>query len=105
MPMPPPLTEEQRRDALKKAAIARRQRADLKEQLRSGRTKFEDLLARTEDEIVGKMKVSSVLEALPGVGRVGARKVMERIRISETRRMQGLGRKQRADLLIEFSRD
>lgn len=104
MPLPPPLTEEQRRKALEKAAIARRKRAELKEQLKSGRITFRELLDRTGDEIVGKMKVSTVLESLPGVGRVRARKLMERLDISESRRMRGLGEKQRKNLLEEFAR-
>ena len=49
MPLPPPLTEEQRREALEKAAIARRRRADLKDQLKSGRTTLKELLGRTDD--------------------------------------------------------
>lgn len=104
MPLPPPLTEEQRREALQKAAIARRKRAELKEELKSGRTSLKDLLDRTADAIVGKMKVSSVLESLPGVGRVRARKIMERLDISESRRMRGLGTKQKENLLSEFAR-
>jgi hypothetical protein len=104
MPLPPPLTEEQRRRALEKAAEARRKRAELKEQLKSGRTSLKDLLERTGDEIVGKMKVSNVLESLPGVGRVRARKIMERLDISESRRMRGLGAKQKGNLLDEFAR-
>ena len=104
MPLPPPLTDEQRRKALEKAAAARRARAELKEQLKSGRTSLRDLLDRTADEIVGKMKVSTVLESLPGVGRVRARKIMERLDISESRRMRGLGAKQKENLLEEFSR-
>ena len=104
MPLPPPLTEDQRRQALEKAAIARRKRAELKEQLKSGRITFRELLDRTGDEIVGKMKVSTVLESLPGVGRVRARKLMERLDISESRRMRGLGEKQRKNLLEEFAR-
>ena len=102
MPLPPPLTEEQRREALEKAAIARRKRAELKEQLKSGRTTLRDLLGRTDDEIVGKMKVSTVLESLPGVGRVRAKKMMERLDISESRRMRGLGAKQKENLQAEF---
>jgi hypothetical protein len=98
------LTEEQRRQALQKAAIARRKRAELKEQLKSGRTSLKELLDRTADEVVGKMKVSTVLESLPGVGRVRARKIMERLDISESRRMRGLGTKQKENLLLEFSR-
>lgn len=104
MPLPPPLTEEQRREALQKAAIARRKRAELKEELKAGRTSLKDLLDRTADAIVGKMKVSSVLESLPGVGRVRARKIMERLDISESRRMRGLGAKQKENLLSEFAR-
>jgi hypothetical protein len=104
MPLPPPLTDEQRKQALEKAAIARRKRAELKEQLKSGRLTLSDLLGRTADEIVGKMKVSAVLESLPGVGRVRARKLMERLDISESRRMRGLGEKQKENLLNEFAR-
>lgn len=104
MPLPPPLSEEQRRQALEKAAIARRKRADLKEQLKRGNTNLKDLLERTDDEIVGKMKVSTVLESLPGVGRVRAKKIMERLDISESRRMRGLGAKQKGNLLQEFAR-
>ncbi|MDQ3985251.1 MAG: integration host factor [Actinomycetota bacterium] len=103
MPLPPPLTEEQRRVALQKAAEARRKRAELKEQLKSGRTTLRELLERN-DEVVGKMKVATVLESLPGVGRVRARKLMERLDISESRRMRGLGAKQKENLLQEFSR-
>ena len=101
MPLPPPLTQEQRRDALQKAAVARRQRAELKEQLKSGRTTLKELMER-KDEIVGKMKVSTVLESLPGVGRVRAKKLMEKLDISNTRRMRGLGQKQKENLLAEF---
>lgn len=103
MPLPPPLTEEQRRQALEKAAIARKKRAELKERLKSGTTTLGELIDRTGDEVVGKMKVSAVLESLPGVGRVRARKIMERLDISESRRMRGLGAKQKENLLTEFA--
>ena len=104
MPQPPALSREQRQEALAKAAEARRARAALKEQLKSGRTTLKELLARADDEVVGKMKVTSVLESLPGVGRVRARKLMEKLDISESRRMRGLGAKQRANLIVEFTR-
>ncbi|MEA2435030.1 MAG: hypothetical protein QOG54_2487 [Actinomycetota bacterium] len=104
MPLPPPLTEEQRRQALEKAAIARRKRAELKEQLKGGRITLSELLERSADEIVGKMKVSTVLESLPGVGRVRAQKIMERLQIKDSRRVRGLGEKQRKNLLDEFAR-
>lgn len=104
MPLPPPLSDDQRKEALEKAAEARRKRAEVKDQLKSGRTTLRDLLDRRNDDVVGKMKVSTVLESLPGVGRVRARKIMERLDISESRRMRGLGAKQKENLLSEFAR-
>lgn len=70
LPLPPPLSEEQRKAALEKAAEARRKRAVLKEELKTGTTSLVELLGRAGDEVVGKMKVSTVLESLPGVGKV-----------------------------------
>lgn len=98
----PPLTPEQRANALAKAAEARRARADLKARLKSSDTTLPDVLADNND-VVGKMKVSAVLEALPGVGKVRAQRIMERLEISPTRRVRGLGAKQRAALQQEFS--
>ena len=102
MPLPT-LTEEQRREALAKAAEARKKRAELKDQLKNGRLGLSDILDRTQDETVAKMKVSSVLESMPGVGKVRARKLMERLDISASRRVRGLGAKQKEALLAEFS--
>jgi len=100
MPQPPSLTPEQRQAALEKAARARRERAEIKDHLKSGRTTLKDLLDQAgSDEIVGKMKVLAVLESLPGTGKVKARRLMEQIGISEARRLQGLGAKQRVALL------
>jgi hypothetical protein len=103
MPLPT-LTEEQRRDALAKAAEARRKRAELKGQLKQEKMSLRDVLSRQGDDVVGKMKVSSVLESLPGVGKVRARRIMERLDISATRRIRGLGAKQKDALLTEFSK-
>jgi hypothetical protein len=101
MPLPT-LTPEQRQQALEKAAEARRKRAELKSQLKSGNTSLATVLAKDSDETVGKMKVSSVLESLPGVGKVRARKIMEKLDISASRRVRGLGSKQKDALLAEF---
>jgi hypothetical protein len=103
MPLPPQLTDEQRRAALAKAAEARRARAELKEKLKMGSLTLKELLDSAEgDDIVGKMKVIAVLESLPGVGKVKARRTMEEIGISESRRVRGLGDQQRASLLKAF---
>jgi hypothetical protein len=103
MPLPT-LTPEQRVQALAKAAEARKRRAELKGQLKSEKVSLREVLGRQGDEVVGKMKVSSVLESLPGVGKVRARRIMERLDISATRRVRGLGAKQKDALLTEFSK-
>ena len=102
MPLPV-LNEEQRRQALEKAAEARRKRAEVKGELKSGKRTLSDILNDQGGDTVGKMKVSTVLESLPGVGKVRARKIMERLDISTSRRVRGLGTKQRDALLTEFS--
>ncbi|MCX7621479.1 MAG: integration host factor [Acidimicrobiales bacterium] len=103
MPLPPQLSDEQRKAALAKAAEARRARAELKEKLKMGSLTLKELLDQAgEDEIIGKMKVLAVLESLPGVGKVKARRTMEEIGISETRRVRGLGEQQKAGLLNAF---
>jgi hypothetical protein len=103
MPLPV-LNEEQRRQALLKAAEARRKRAEVKAELKSGKRTLSDILADQGGDTVGKMKVSTVLESLPGVGKVRARKLMEKLDISASRRVRGLGAKQRGALLEEFSK-
>lgn len=103
MPLPPELTPEQRQAALDKAAAARRQRAELKEKLKMGSLTLKELFDQGErDEVVGKMKVLAVLESLPGVGKVRARRIMEEVDISEARRVRGLGDQQRKSLLKLF---
>ena len=104
MALPPTLSPEARQAALQKAAAARRQRAELKEKLKMGSLTFKELLDQAErDEVVAKMKVVTVLESLPGLGKVKARRLMEEIGISETRRVQGLGDKQRRSLFEKLA--
>jgi transposase len=99
----PPLTPEQRAAALTKATEARRERAEVKNRLKHSGTSLSDVLKEGEsNDVVGKMKVSALLEALPGVGKVRAKQIMERIGIAETRRVRGLGANQVAALEREF---
>ena len=92
------------RRALKKAAAARKKRAEVKGELKSGKRTLTDVLKTAGDDTVGKMKVSTVLESLPGVGKVRAQKIMEELDISATRRVRGLGAKQRELLLEKFGK-
>ena len=104
MPLPPSLSPEQRQAALEKASAARRQRAEVKDKLKMGSLTLRELLDQAgSDEVIGKMKVLAVLEALPGLGKVKARRLMEEVGISETRRVQGLGANQRQALFEKLS--
>lgn len=99
----PPLTPEQRAAALEKAAQARRERAEVKNRLKHAGASLSEIIKEGRDnDVVGKMKVSALLESLPGVGKVRARQIMERLGISETRRLRGLGSNQVAALEREF---
>ncbi|MEE1929043.1 integration host factor, actinobacterial type [Streptomyces sp. TRM 70351] len=99
----PPLTPEQRAAALEKAAAARRERAEVKNRLKHSGASLHDVIEQGQkNEVIGKMKVSALLESLPGVGKVRARQIMERLGISESRRVRGLGSNQIAALEREF---
>ncbi len=107
MPTPPPQTPEARAAALAKAAISRRVRAEAKEKLKIGSMNLMELFAASDHgdeagEMLSKLKVVSVLESLPGVGKVRARKIMEELEIKESRRIRGLGTNQRKALLERF---
>ena len=102
MPLPS-LSPEQRAAALEKAAEIRKARAELKDQLKSGKTSLAEVLGRAEDDVVGKLKVSAVLQALPGIGKIRATQIMEKLKIADSRRLRGLGDQQRKALLGEFA--
>ena len=98
MATPPTLTPEQRTAALAKAAEARAARADIKARLKMGSITLREAL-NSDDKNIGKLKVVSMLESLPGVGKVKARKLMEEVGIADNRRVQGLGEQQKRQLL------
>jgi hypothetical protein len=102
MATPPRLTPEQRAAALVKAGEARAARAEIKARLKMGTMTFAEALD-SDDPNVGKLKVVSALESLPGVGKVKARRLMEEIGIADNRRVQGLGAQQRKALLEALS--
>jgi hypothetical protein len=99
----PELSAEQRRAALEKAAVVRRERAEVKNRLKNSGASLSEVLKEGQDnEVVGKMKVVDLLQSMPGLGKVRARKLMEEIGISESRRVRGLGTNQIAALEREF---
>jgi len=98
MPLPR-LSDAERRAALRKAGEIRQQRAQLKRRLKNGETTLVEILNKCSDPIVARMKVSSLLESLPKVGKARSQKIMKEIGISASRRVQGLGSKQRERLI------
>ncbi|RPI22488.1 MAG: integration host factor [Actinobacteria bacterium] len=100
----PELSAEQRRQALAKAGEARRTRAEIKELLRTGSLTLGEVLERADgDEIVAGTKVAALLQSLPGLGKVKAKRTMEELGIAENRTIRGLGSNQRAQLLERFT--
>jgi transposase len=100
----PELTPEQRQANLEKAAASRRERAEVKNRLKHSGASIVDVLRQgQENEVIGKMRVVDLLQAMPGLGKVRARQTMERLSISESRRVRGLGANQVAALEREFS--
>jgi len=104
----PPLSPEKRAEALQKAAEARRERAAVKARLKdsTGR-RGEEIRSVIEEaetnEVIGRLRVTALLESLPGVGKVKAQQIMEEIGISPSRKVRGLGSHQAEKLIAHFS--
>ena len=104
----PPLTPEERAAALEKAARARKERAEVKNRLKRGSVTLPEILMQSQtDDVIGRMKVSALLESLPGIGKVRAKQIMGRLGIAESRRVRGLGTNQRDAIcgIEEWDRD
>jgi hypothetical protein len=95
----PELTDEQKRQALKKAQEVRSKRAQIRAELKKGEMTLDEVLAKADNDVIGKMRVAYLLESLPRIGKVRARQIMEEIGIDENRRVQGLGVRQKEALL------
>lgn len=99
----PPLTPEQRQAALEKAAASRRERAEVKNRLKNAGASITEVIEDGQvNDVIGKMKVIDLLQSMPGLGKVRARALMERLGIAESRRVRGLGAKQIEALHHEF---
>ena len=95
----PELSPEARAEALEKAKAARIKRAQVREELKAGKLTVAQVLDMREDPIVGRMKISTLIETLPGYGKAKAEKIMGELKIAESRRLRGLGDRQRTALL------
>ena len=99
----PQLSAKDRAAALEKAKEARIKRSEIREQLRSGKLSLKKVRAMKDDEVVGRMKVSTLIETLPGYGKAKSEKIMAELKIAESRRLRGLGARQEAALLERLS--
>lgn len=95
------ISPEQRSAALRKAAVVRQERAVLLDDLKQGNITLAKVLA-SDSETVTRLRVQRLLEALPGVGKIRASQLMNELDVPESRRVQGLGPRQRQRLLAKF---
>lgn len=100
----PQLSPEERQAALEKAKAARIKRAEVRDDLKSGKLSLEQVLKMKNDPVVGRMKVSTLIETLPGYGKAKAEKIMKELQIAESRRIRGIGERQREALLARLSK-
>ena len=103
MGAPPQLTPEERARALAKAKESRQIRAAVKARVKSGELSISDVVTMSkDDEAIAKMRVLELVESISGVGKIRGKSMLERLGISLTRRIQGLGRHQLESLENEF---
>ena len=86
--------------AASRAAVAnRRRRAEVKKMVKSGELSLEQLFALAEtEECVAQMRAYDLISALPAIGEVKAARIMKSAAIAQTRRIRGLGPRQREPL-------
>lgn len=93
----------QRMDALDKADRIRTYRADLKRDLKAGRANIIHILGANEiDPMLETMKLFDLILAVPTYGRVKVNKILQVCRISPTKTLGGLSKRQRAELISKL---
>lgn len=104
MGIPPVISAEVRQAALLEAVQARKVRAEIKSKVKRGQLSFDEVLkVALESRAISKMRVKELLESFTGTGRIRSAAIMERLNISPTRRIQGLGKRQIEKLREEFA--
>jgi hypothetical protein len=94
----PKLTPEERRLALEKAQRLRKERSEIRRQLKDGKLTLSELLEKESDEVVGRMRVDHVLQSLPSIGKKISGRIMDEIGIAASKRLGGLSSRQRTEL-------
>lgn len=99
----PNLSSEEKLNALQKAQEMRAKRAEIRKKLKTGELTLEDVLDM-DGEVVNRMRVSYLLESLPRIGKITAKEIMDEIGIDASRRIQGLGTRQKRMLVEKFAK-
>lgn len=89
---------------LKRQRAARIKRAEVREELKTGKLTVAQVLDMRDDPVVGRMKISTLIETLPGYGKAKAERIMKELQIAESRRIRGIGERQREALLARLSK-
>ncbi|MCL6590857.1 MAG: integration host factor [Firmicutes bacterium] len=100
----PKLSLEEKQKALEKAQLVRSQRAQIRHNLKNKKITIGEILAENDDGVVSRMRVTYLLESLPRIGKIKAKKIMNDIGIDEARRIQGLGIRQKKALIEKLSK-
>ena len=77
----PQLSPEDRQAALEKAKAARIKRAQVRDDLKAGKLTLAQVVDMKDDPVIGRMKVSTLIESLPGYGKAKAAKILSLIHI------------------------
>lgn len=94
------LTPQERAAAVEKAVASRRARAEVKRKIKGKELSLPEVFHLAEqEEAIASMRVITLLESLPALGKIKAKRLLDQIGIAESRRVKGLGPKQRAELL------
>lgn len=104
--MVPILTKEQRQENLDKGMQVRKRRVEYREQLKKGALPLEKFfeLADEGDQAAAGMRVKQMITAFPGYAETRADALMKKLRIADGRKVRGLGKNQRANLLSTLVR-
>lgn len=92
----PHLTQEERHAASQKATETRRERARLKREMKEGNL---SVAAAIELPVMQRMKVFDFIRAIPGIGINRAREFMLSNSIADNRRVGGLSKHRRAQVI------
>ena len=101
---PPSLDPAARRRNAELAIAARRERSKIKSALKEGSLSMREIF-ESSSVAAQRMRVIELLTSLPQMGPLRAESLMEKVGISRTRRIAGLGVRQRRELLTLVERN